>query len=171
MSNLEKAVAPAKAVLEQCRRVKMLILHTREGHRPDLTDLNPRKRQRTKNIIGKKGGMGRILVRGEESHDFIPELYPKKGEPVIDKPGKGGFYATDLEATLRTQGIQTLLVCGVTTEVSVQTTVREANDRGFHCIAIKDACASYRDDFHEQALAMIVASNGLFGSSIDSKEV
>ena len=107
--------------------------------------------------------MGRILVRGEPGHDIIPELYPVAGEPVIDKPGKGAFYQTDLELMLKNRGIETLMVCGVTTEVCVNTTIREANDRGFRCIALSDCCASYFPEFHEAGLAMIKAQGGIFG--------
>ncbi len=107
--------------------------------------------------------MGRILVRGEPGHDIIPELYPIAGEPVIDKPGKGAFYQTDLELMLKNRGIDTLFVCGVTTEVCVNTTVREANDRGFRCIVISDCCASYFPEFHEMGLRMIKAQGGIFG--------
>jgi nicotinamidase-related amidase len=107
--------------------------------------------------------MGRILIRGEPGHDIIPELYPIAGEPVIDKPGKGAFCQTDLELMLRNRGIETLLVCGVTTEVCVNTTVREANDRGFRCIVLSDCCGSYFPAFHEAGLAMIKAQGGIFG--------
>ena len=112
--------------------------------------------------------MGRILIRGEPGHDIIPALYPVAGEPVIDKPGKGAFYATDLDAMLRNRGIENLLVCGVTTEVCVHTTVREANDRGYRCIVPADCCASYFPEFHEVGLAMIKAQGGIFGWVSDS---
>ena len=107
--------------------------------------------------------MGRILVRGEPGHDIMPALYPAEGEPVIDKPGKGAFYQTELELMLRNRGIENLLVCGVTTEVCVNTTVREANDRGYRCIVLADCCASYFPQFHEAGLAMIKAQGGIFG--------
>jgi nicotinamidase-related amidase len=115
------------------------------------------------------GPKGRILVRGEPGHDIIEKLYPKTGEPIIDKPGKGSFYATDLECILKAQGVDCLMVCGVTTEVCVHTTVREGNDRGYYCIVVSDCCASYRDDFHEAALKMVSAQGGIFGSVTDSK--
>ena len=115
--------------------------------------------------------MGRILVRGEPGHDIIPELYPAAGEPVIDKPGKGAFYQTDLELMLKNRGIETLLVCGVTTEVCVNTTVREANDRGFRCIVLADCCASYFPEFHDMGLRMIKAQGGIFGWVSASKPV
>ncbi len=143
----------------------MLIIHTREGHRPDLSDAPKHKVERGEPSlrIGAPGPMGRILVRGEPGHDIIPELYPAPGEPVIDKPGKGAFYQTDLELMLKNREIDTLLVCGVTTEVCVNTTVREANDRGFRCIVMSDCCASYFPEFHAAGLAMIKAQGGIFG--------
>jgi len=166
VSRLQAAVAPCRQVLGAARRRGMLIIHTREGHRPDLSDAPPHKVERgdPANRIGARGPMGRILVRGEPGHDIIPELYPLKDEPVIDKPGKGAFYQTDLELMLRNRGIDTLFVCGVTTEVCVNTTVREANDRGFRCVVLSDCCASYFPHFHEAGLAMIKAQGGIFGS-------
>jgi nicotinamidase-related amidase len=112
--------------------------------------------------------MGRILIRGEVGHDIIPELYPVAGEPVLDKPGKGAFYQTDLDLMLRNRGVETLLVCGVTTEVCVHTTVREANDRGFRCIVVGDCCGSYFPEFHDVGLRMIAAQSGIFGWVADS---
>jgi nicotinamidase-related amidase len=172
VSKLQAAVAPCKAALAAARRVGMLVIHTREGHRPDLTDAPPHKVERgdPKNRIGAVGPMGRILVRGEPGHDIIPELYPLATEPVIDKPGKGAFYQTDLELMLRNRGIDTLFVCGVTTEVCVNTTVREANDRGFRCIVLSDCCASYFPEFHQAGLAMIKAQGGIFGSVTGSTQ-
>ena len=166
VSRLMAAVAPCADVLAAARRAGILIIHTREGHRPDLTDAPQIKVERGDPAlrIGAPGPMGRILVRGEPGHDIIPELYPAAGEPVIDKPGKGAFYQTDLELMLRNRGIETLLVCGVTTEVCVNTTVREANDRGFRCIVLADCCASYFPEFHEAGLKMIKAQGGIFGS-------
>jgi nicotinamidase-related amidase len=171
VSRLQAAVAPCREVLAAARRVGMLVIHTREGHRPDLTDAPPHKVERgdPANRIGASGPMGRILVRGEPGHDIIPELYPLTSEPVIDKPGKGAFYQTDLDLMLRNRGIDTLFVCGVTTEVCVNTTVREANDRGFRCIVLSDCCASYFPEFHEMGLAMIKAQGGIFGSVAGSK--
>ena len=113
--------------------------------------------------IGDWGPMGRILIRGEAGHDIIAELYPVAGEPVLDKPGKGAFYQTDLDLMLRNRSVETLLVCGVTTEVCVHTTVREANDRGYRCIVVADCCGSYFPEFHEVALRMIAAQGGIFG--------
>lgn len=165
VSLLKAAVEPIGNVLKAARETGMLVIHTREGHRPDLADAPPLKVERgdPNTRIGAPGPMGRILVRGEPGHDIIPELYPVAGEPVIDKPGKGAFYQTDLELMLKNRGIETLLVCGVTTEVCVNTTIREANDRGFRCIALSDGCASYFPDFHVAGLAMIKAQGGIFG--------
>ena len=171
VSRLQAAVEPCREVLAAARRLGFLVIHTREGHRPDLSDAPPHKVERgdPANRIGAAGPMGRILVRGEPGHDIIPELYPLKDEPVIDKPGKGAFYQTDLELMLRNRCIDTLFVCGVTTEVCVNTTVREANDRGFRCIVLSDCCASYFPQFHEAGLAMIKAQGGIFGSVAASK--
>ncbi len=171
VSLLQAAVAPCRAVLDAARASGMLVIHTREGHRPDLSDAPPLKVNRgdPATRIGAPGPMGRILVRGEPGHDLIEALYPAPGEPVIDKPGKGAFYQTDLELMLKNRGIDNLLVAGVTTEVCVNTTVREANDRGFRCIVLSDCCASYFPQFHEAGLAMIKAQGGIFGSVSDSK--
>jgi biuret amidohydrolase len=173
VSILQAAVGPCRETLSAARAIGMLIIHTREGHRPDLTDAPPHKVERgdPATRIGAPGPMGRILVRGEPGHDIIPELYPLPNEPVIDKPGKGAFYQTDFELMLKNRGIDTLFVCGVTTEVCVNTTVREANDRGFRCIVLSDCCASYFPKFHEAGLAMIKAQGGIFGSVTGSKSL
>jgi biuret amidohydrolase len=173
VSLLEAAVKPCMALLEGARRRKMLIIHTREGHRPDLSDAPKAKIERGEPHmrIGAKGPMGRILVRGEPGHDIVPKLYPKEGEVVIDKPGKGAFYATDLHAILQNRGIESLIVCGVTTEVCVHTTVREANDRGFKCLVPGDCCGSYFPEFHEVGLRMIKAQGGIFGWVTDSEKI
>jgi nicotinamidase-related amidase len=165
VSLLRSAIAPIGAVLAACRVAGMLVIHTREGHRPDLSDLPGAKHRRGRfaTRIGDAGPMGRILVRGAEGHDIIAELAPAEGEPVIDKPGKGAFYATDLEAILRGRGITQLILAGVTTEVCVHTTLREANDRGFECLVLEDGTASYFPAFHEQALNMACAQDGIFG--------
>jgi len=170
---LKAAVLPLKEVLAAARKSGMLVIHTREGHRPDLSDAPKHKVERGEPSlrIGQPGPMGRILVRGEPGHDIIPELYPVEGEPVIDKPGKGAFYQTDLELMLKNREIDTLFVCGVTTEVCVNTTVREANDRGFRCIVLSDCCASYFPEFHAAGLAMIKAQGGIFGWVSASKHV
>jgi len=173
VSLLKAAVEPIRNVLNAARETGVLVIHTREGHRPDLADAPPLKVDRgdPKTRIGAPGPMGRILVRGEPGHDIIAELYPIPGEPVIDKPGKGAFYQTDLELMLKNRDIDTLFVCGVTTEVCVNTTVREANDRGFRCIVIGDCCASYFPEFHAAGLAMIKAQGGIFGSVTGSGSV
>lgn len=162
---LRDSIEPTRRLLAAARAAGMLVVHTREGHRADLSDLPPAKRRRGRFAtgIGDAGPMGRILVRGERGHDIIPELYPAAGEPVVDKPGKGAFYATELEAILRHADIRQLLVCGVTTEVCVHTTVREANDRGFDCLVVRDCVASYFPEFHRTALRMIAAQGGIFG--------
>jgi nicotinamidase-related amidase len=173
VSKLQAAVGPCRAVLAAARDRGLLVIHTREGHRPDLTDAPRLKVERGDPAlrIGAPGPMGRILVRGEPGHDIIAALYPAAGEPVIDKPGKGAFYQTDLDLMLRNRGIETLLVCGVTTEVCVNTTVREANDRGFRCIVLADCCASYFPEFHAAGLAMVKAQGGIFGSVSTSQSV
>ena len=173
VTRLQAAVGPCKAVLEAARKSGMLVIHTREGHRPDLSDAPPAKVQRgaPSMRIGDEGPMGRILVRGEPGHDIVSALYPAAGEPVIDKPGKGAFYETDLGSMLKNRGIENLLVCGGTTEVCVNTTVREANDRGYRCIVVGDACASYFPEFHEMGLKMIKAQGGIFGWVSDSSAV
>jgi nicotinamidase-related amidase len=173
VSILRKAIAPTRAVLELFRKLGMAVIHTREGHRPDLSDCPPSKleRGRPARRIGDPGSMGRLLVRGEKGHDIIPELYPVAGETVIDKPGKGAFYATDLEPILRHAGIKSLVVCGVTTEVCVNTTVREANDRGFECLVLEDCVGSYFPAFQTAALEMIKAQGGIFGWVSDSRRL
>jgi nicotinamidase-related amidase len=170
VSKLAKIVAPLRELLSAARRNGLAIIHTREGHRPDLSDAPRAKVERgaPSMRIGDKGPMGRILIRGEAGHDIIPELYPVNGEPVIDKPGKGAFYQTDLDLMLRNRGIETLLVTGVTTEVCVHTTVREANDRGYRAIVVGDCCGSYFPEFHEVGLRMIAAQGGIFGWVSDS---
>ena len=173
VSLLDAAVKPCRNLLDGVRRQKMLVIHTREGHRPDLSDAPKAKVERgaPSMRIGAPGPMGRILVRGEPGHDIIPELYPQAGEPIIDKPGKGAFYATDLHAILEHRGIESLIVCGVTTEVCVHTTVREANDRGYKCLVPGDCCGSYFPEFHQVALRMIQAQGGIFGWVSDSSRV
>lgn len=162
---LRRAVPPTMALLKAARTAGVLVIHTREGHRPDLTNLSAAKRRRGgfQTGIGDNGPLGRILVHGEAGHDIITELAPAPGEPVIDKPGKGAFFATDLHAILLNRGIGQLLVCGVTTEVCVHTTVREANDRGIECLVVEDCCASYFPEFHAVGLKMISAQGGIFG--------
>ena len=173
VSLLAAAVAPCRSVLAAARRHRIPVIHTREGHLPDLSDAPPLKVDRgaPELRIGAPGPMGRILIRGEPGHDIIPELYPLDSEVVIDKPGKGAFYATELGDVLQKYGIENLLVCGVTTEVCVNTTVREANDRGYRCVVISDGCASYFPEFHEMGLKMIKAQGGIFGWVADSAAV
>jgi nicotinamidase-related amidase len=173
VSLLSKAIQPTKALLTGLRKRGMLIIHTREGHRPDLSDAPRAKVERgaPRMRIGDEGPMGRILIRGEPGHDIVAELYPKPGEPVVDKPGKGAFYATDLQAILQHARIESLIVCGVTTEVCVHTTVREANDRGYKCLVPGDCCGSYFPEFHEMGLEMIKAQGGIFGWVTDSRRL
>jgi biuret amidohydrolase len=165
VSQLRRTIDPNRRLLAAWRQAGLAVIHTREGHRPDLADLPLAKRirGRSKTTIGDMGPMGRILVRGEAGHDITPELYPLAGEPVIDKPGKGAFFATDLHVILQNRGIQQLVVTGVTTEVCVNTTVREANDRGYDCLVPEDCVGSYFPDFQEMALKMIKAQGGIFG--------
>lgn len=173
VSQLRRTIEPNKKLLSAWRKVGLQVMHTREGHRPDLTDLPPAKkiRGRSKSCIGDAGPMGRILVRGEAGHDIIPELYPLPTEPVIDKPGKGAFFATDLHAILQNKGIKQLVVTGVTTEVCVNTTVREANDRGYDCLVPSDCVGSYFPEFQEMGLKMIKAQGGIFGWVSDSSRI
>ena len=173
VSLLSAAIKPCKALLDRARRTGMLVIHTREGHRPDMTDAPRAKVERGAPSlrIGAPGPMGRILIRGHEGHDIVPDLYPQEGEPVIDKPGKGAFYATDLHAILHNHRIEHLIVCGVTTEVCVHTTVREANDRGYRCIVPGDCCGSYFPEFHEVGLRMIKAQGAILGWVSDSRRV
>ncbi|WP_311273909.1 isochorismatase family cysteine hydrolase [Methylobacterium sp. WCS2018Hpa-22] len=173
VSLLLAAVAPCRSVLAAARRTGMLVVHTREGHLPDLSDAPPAKLERGEPTarIGAPGPMGRILIRGEPGHDIVPDLAPSAGEIVIDKPGKGAFYATELGAVLAERGIATLLVCGVTTEVCVHTTIREGNDRGYRCVALADCYASYFPEFHRIGLEMIKAQGGIFGWVSSSEAV
>ena len=173
VSRLRRAIEPNRRLLSAWRAAGLPVIHTREGHRPDLADLSPAKKARGRSAatIGDAGPMGRILVRGEPGHDIISELAPAPTEPVIDKPGKGAFFATDLHAILENRGIRQLVVTGVTTEVCVSTTVREANDRGYDCLVVDDCCASYFPEFHGAALRMIAAQGGIFGWVADSADV
>src|SRR5260370_27273489 len=151
----------------------ILVRNTREGHSRDLSDAPQAKIERGAPSvrIGDPGPMGRILIRGEAGHDIISEVYPLDSEIVIDKPGKGAFYATEFGDVLQKYGVENLLVCGVTTEVCVNTTVREANDRGYRCVVLADGCASYFPEFHEMGLKMIKAQGGIFGWVADSAAV
>lgn len=173
VSLLQAAVGPCRTALEAARAAGLLVIHTREGHRPDLSDAPPAKLARgaPSKRIGDPGPMGRILVRGEPGHDIVDSLYPAPDEVVLDKPGKGAFHQTDLAQILQNAGIDTLLVCGVTTEVCVHTTIREGNDRGYRCVAIGDACASYFPEFHRVGLEMIKAQGGIFGWVSDASSL
>ncbi len=165
VSLLQSVVPPLKKVLETARAVGMTVIHTRERHVPDLSDCPPAKLNRGEPSlrIGDPGPKGRILIRGEYGHDIVDELAPLPGELVIDKPGKGSFHATNLQAELVERGITRLVVTGVTTEVCVHTTVREANDRGYECLVLSDCTGSYFPEFQRVGLAMIAAQGGIFG--------
>ena len=165
VSFLRACIPPCQQLLAAARAAGVAVIHTREGHLPDLSDAPPAKINRGKPElrIGSHGPMGRILIRGEPGHGIIAELAPVDGELIIDKPGKGAFYRTQLQEYLRDKGIENLIVCGVTTEVCVHTTVREANDRGYQCVVVSDACGSYFPEFHRVALAMVSAQGGIFG--------
>jgi len=173
VSQLRRTIEPNKELLNAWRAAGLTVMHTREGHRPDLSDLPPAKKARGRGAktIGDIGPMGRILVRGEPGQDIIPELYPLPMEPVIDKPGKGAFFATDLHALLHNLGITQLVVTGVTTEVCVNTTVREANDRGFECLVPEDCVGSYFPEFQDMGLKMIKAQGGIFGWVTHSSKI
>jgi len=170
VSLLQKVVPPLAEVLGAARESGLLVIHTREGHLPDLSDCPPAKLQRGKpsQRIGDVGPHGRILIRGEYGHDIIDELAPVEGEIVIDKPGKGAFYATELGTILKESGITHLIVTGVTTEVCVHTTVREANDRGYDALVLSDCVGSYFPEFQRVGLEMVAAQGGIFGWVADS---
>ncbi|MBM2623527.1 cysteine hydrolase [Actinoplanes sp. LDG1-06] len=169
VSQLSRVIEPLSALMAAWRAQGLPIIHTREGHQPDLSDCPPSKLAR--GGIGEQGAFGRILIRGEYGHDIVDELAPLAGEPVVDKPGKGAFYATELQELLEKDNIQKLVVTGVTTEVCVHTTVREANDRGYDCLVPADCVGSYFPEFQRVGLEMIAAQGGIFGWVADSPTV
>ena len=173
VSQLRRTIEPLGALMAAWRSAGLPVIHTREGHQPDLSDCPPAKLSRgaPSQRIGDPGAFGRILIRGEYGHDIIDELQPIEGEAVIDKPGKGAFYATELSGILEKDGIKSLVVTGVTTEVCVHTTVREANDRGYECLVPADCVGSYFPEFQQVGLKMIAAQGGIFGWVAESPAV
>jgi nicotinamidase-related amidase len=174
VSILRKTIEPARRLLGAARAARIRVIHTREGHRPDLSDLNAVKQRRASGAgapIGSLGPLGRLLVRGEPGHGIIDELAPLAHETIIDKPGFGAFYATDLELVLRAGGISALVIAGVTTDICVHSTLREAMDRGYECTTVADACAAGNPAVHDAMLACIAGEGGILGRVASSDEV
>lgn len=174
VSALRRPIPFIRVLLDHARRHGMLVVHTREGHRSDLSDCPPTKLARSRQAgaeIGSHGPLGRLLVRGEYGHDLVDELQPQAREPVVDKPGYGAFHQTDLAQILAARDIRRLYLCGVTTEVCVHSTLREAVDRGFECVLVADACGSAHPRLHEAALQMVAVEGGIFGRVEDMQTV
>jgi nicotinamidase-related amidase len=168
---LRKPIPFIRTLLDAARENKMLVIHTREGHRPDMLDCPPTKLARSRSAgaaIGSVGPLGKLLIRGEYGHDIIDELKPIDGEPIVDKPGYGAFHQTDLAQILESQAIKQLITCGVTTEVCVSSTLREAIDRGYDCILASDACGSAYPELHNAAINMVAVEGGIFGRALDT---
>ena len=174
VSRLRRAIEPIARLLQAARAAEMLIVHTREGHLPDLSDCSIAKLERSQAagaLIGSPGPLGRLLIRGEYGHDFVDELEPDSGEIVIDKPGYSAFEKTNLEPVLASRGVTQLIICGVTTEVCVSSTLRAAVDRGYRCVTVSDACASAYPDLHDAALRMVGVEGGIFGRVMNASQV
>ena len=174
VSALRKPIPNICKLLDFARNNNMLVIHTREGHRPDMRDCAPTKLARSRKAgaeIGSTGPLGRLLIRGEYGHDIIDELKPLAGEPIVDKPGYGAFHQTDLSQILDAHDIKSLLICGVTTEACVHSTLREAVDRGYDCLLVSDACGSAYPDLHDAAMKMVAVEGGIFGKVVDTQAV
>ena len=174
IANMRKPIEPIARLLEAARGAGLTIIHTREGHRPDLTDLNPVKRWRSRAHgvgIGDESNLGRALTRGDPGHDIIPELYPAPGEIVVDKPGKSSFHATEFDTILRARGIEALIICGVTSDCCVQSTYRDAADLGYDCIIVTDGTQSVETANHEGMLAVLAAHGGRWGAAAGADDI
>jgi biuret amidohydrolase len=171
---LRRPIPHIRALLDFARKNNLLVVHTREGHRPDMCDCPPAKLARSKQAgaeIGSLGPLGKLLIRGEYGHDIIDELKPIDGEPIVDKPGYGAFHQTDLAQILTSHQTTQLLICGVTTEVCVQSTLREAVDRGYECVLVSDACGSAYADLHNAAIKMVAVEGGIFGRALTTEAI
>ena len=174
VSALRKPIPYIAKLLEVARSGKRLVIHTREGHRVDLTDCSPIKLARSKQAgaeIGSNGPLGKLLIRGEYGHDIIDELRPLAGEPIVDKPGYGAFHQTDLGQILESHAIKQLIICGVTTEVCVSSTLREAIDRGYECVLVSDACGSAYPELHAAAIKIVAVEGGIFGRALNTEAI